>query len=114
MFSFVTEDGDQTVELDLILNQVIPEMHPGETYRVQSDDGRRVEIDALVTGLDTEWSGSATNAEMVIVYLGMDRYEMAFAGLLLGDDGLPSEVSGTFRMVQAADAAEGLGDALPF
>ena len=40
MFSFVTEDGDQTVELDLILNQVIPEMHPGETYRVQSDDGR--------------------------------------------------------------------------
>ena len=101
-FTFESAEPEGDVRMDLRLNEVVPDLAPGEVFRVESEGDDALEMVASVSGGDEEWVGEALRAEMVLIHLGFDVYEVAFSAVLLGEDLTESVVSGHFSMDRAA------------
>lgn len=98
-FSFDSDEPEGHARVEIALNDVVPDLAPGASYRVESFGEDRLQVLGVVTGEEASWTGESLHAELWITHLGLDVYKVGLVALMVGDTDLEErELTGTWTM----------------
>lgn len=100
--SFDSDEPEGHARIAIALNQVFPDLAPGELFRVDTDGEDGLFLEASVD----DWSAEAIHTELWFQHLGLDVYKAGFVALLDSGD----ELSGTFTMDRSDSLTGPLGE----
>lgn len=98
-FAFFSSEPEGDMRIDLLLEEAFPELEAGESVWYESNGENTLVMDTSVG----DWTGEAIWAELTVLHLGAEIYEVGFASVILGSDGTESSISGHFQMDKASE-----------